>query len=153
MCSEPNSVYTDVGRRIRVDIVDAVLAVLSPFSAVTWDIDCQYNSINIPDNGPKAMTALGNNQVSASGRKWQSINICRRPVAAFNLCVSMPASQRILATAAECSTYGFDVKAVTRTIRVAQPKVLQGLRHRCWADAASAEGQSSGSLAGRMQSL
>lgn len=62
----PNSVYTADGVRITIDIVDAKLAALSKYLSVTWNIGCQYNNINMPDNCPRAMAALGMaSQVSA----------------------------------------------------------------------------------------
>lgn len=63
----PNSVYTDTGVRITIDIVDAENAALSSYRSVTWDIGCQYNNSSMPDEfsispyGTKAlcMTAYG----------------------------------------------------------------------------------------------
>jgi len=44
-----NSVYTDTGVRITIDIDDAENTALSPYYSVTWDISCQYNNFNMPD--------------------------------------------------------------------------------------------------------
>jgi len=46
----PNSVYTDAGGRITIDIVGALCVALSPLISVTWNIGCQYNNFNMPDN-------------------------------------------------------------------------------------------------------
>jgi hypothetical protein len=65
----PNSVYTDAWVRVAIDIADAVYFALSILISVTWNIGYQYNNINMPDNRPEAMSALGRgNQVSGCGR-------------------------------------------------------------------------------------
>lgn len=67
----PNSVYTDAGVRITIDIDDAVCVALSSLLSVTWNIGCQYNNFNMPDTCRRAMSALGlGNQVSACGREF-----------------------------------------------------------------------------------
>lgn len=45
----PNSVYTDTGIRITIDIGDAGIAVLSSWLSVTWHSGRQYNNNNMPD--------------------------------------------------------------------------------------------------------
>lgn len=45
----PNSVYTDTGGRITIDIDDAENAALSTHHSVNWNIDCQYINSNMPD--------------------------------------------------------------------------------------------------------
>lgn len=47
-----NSVYTDSGGHITIDIVDAALVGLSPLLSVNRNIDYKYNDINMPDNCP-----------------------------------------------------------------------------------------------------
>ena len=65
----PNSVYTDAGVRITIDIVDVVFVALSSLLLVIWNTGYQYNKINMLDNCRRAMSALWRgNQVSASGR-------------------------------------------------------------------------------------
>jgi len=54
-----NSVYTDAGVRITIDIFDAGFVALSPLLSVTWNIGCQYNNINMPDNCNRAMSLCG----------------------------------------------------------------------------------------------
>lgn len=44
----PNSVYTDTGVRITIDIADAENSALSSYHSVTWDIGCQYNNSDMP---------------------------------------------------------------------------------------------------------
>ena len=44
------SVYTDAGMRMTIDVVHAVLTVMNPLLSVTWNVGCQYNNINMPDN-------------------------------------------------------------------------------------------------------
>ncbi|AXS80627.1 hypothetical protein [Dechloromonas sp. HYN0024] len=64
-----NSVYTDAWVRITIDIAEAGYVAPSTLLSVTWYIGCQYNNINMPDNCPRAMSALGRgNQVSVCGR-------------------------------------------------------------------------------------
>lgn len=66
----PNSVYTDAGVRITIDIVDVVFVALSSLLLVIWNTGYQYNKINMLDNCRRAMSALWRgNQVSASGRE------------------------------------------------------------------------------------
>lgn len=66
----PNSVYTDAGVRITIDIVDVVFVALSSLLLVIWNTGYQYNKINMLDNCRRAMSALWRgNQVSASGRQ------------------------------------------------------------------------------------
>jgi hypothetical protein len=50
MVMPPNSVYTDAWVRITIDIADAGFVALSALLSVTWNIGCQYNNINMPDN-------------------------------------------------------------------------------------------------------
>lgn len=45
----PNSVYTDTGVRIAIDIADAENAARSSCHSVIWDIGCQYSNSNMPD--------------------------------------------------------------------------------------------------------
>lgn len=79
---EPNSVYTDARVRITIDIADAGYIALSTLLSVTWNIGCQYNNINMPDNCPRAMSALGRgNQVSACGRTRS--DVLREGIAAY----------------------------------------------------------------------
>ena len=67
----PNSVYTDAGVRITIDIVDVVFVALSSLLLVIWNTGYQYNKINMLDNCRRAMSALGlGNQVSACGREF-----------------------------------------------------------------------------------
>lgn len=44
-----NSVYTDAGFRISIDIYDAKDGAVSPYHSVTWKSGCQYNNQNMPD--------------------------------------------------------------------------------------------------------
>jgi hypothetical protein len=50
MFSPANSVYTDTEARITDDIADADSGALSPWSSITWHLDCQYNNSNITDD-------------------------------------------------------------------------------------------------------
>ena len=52
-----NSVYTDTGVRITIDIDDAGYSSLSSLFSVTWTFGCQYNNSNMPDVRASAMTA------------------------------------------------------------------------------------------------
>lgn len=45
----PNSVYTDTGGRITIDIDDAEFVVLYSIISVAWYLCCQYNNSNIMD--------------------------------------------------------------------------------------------------------
>lgn len=45
---EPNSVHTDPGVRITIDIDDAGNVALISFRSVTWDFRCQYINSNMP---------------------------------------------------------------------------------------------------------
>ena len=45
----PNSVYTDAGVRISIDMGDAENVALISCHSVTWDFGCQYNNVNMPD--------------------------------------------------------------------------------------------------------
>ena len=45
----PNSVYTDTGVRITIDIDEAGKVALSPYHSATWNFRCQYNNSNMPD--------------------------------------------------------------------------------------------------------
>ena len=72
---KPNSVYTDAGVRITIDIVDVVFVALSSLLLVIWNTGYQYNKINMLDNCRRAMSALWRgNQVSASGRLGEVAN-------------------------------------------------------------------------------
>ena len=53
----PNSVYTDTGVRITIDIDDAGYSSLSSLFSVTWIFGCQYNNSNMPDVRASATTA------------------------------------------------------------------------------------------------
>jgi hypothetical protein len=65
----PKSVYTDRWVRITIDIDDAEFIALNPWISATWNIGCQYNNINMPNNCTGAMSALGNGvHMSACGR-------------------------------------------------------------------------------------
>ena len=46
----PNSVYTDAGVRITIDIVDVVFVALSALLLVIWNTGYQYNNFNMPDH-------------------------------------------------------------------------------------------------------
>lgn len=45
----PNSVCTDTGVRMTIDIDDAEQAILSKYHSVTWSFRYQYNNFNMPD--------------------------------------------------------------------------------------------------------
>lgn len=65
-----NSVYTDTGVRITIDIVDALFVALSPLFSVIYNISCRYNNINMPGNSRRSMSALGRgSQLSGCGRQ------------------------------------------------------------------------------------
>ena len=53
----PNSVYTDTGGRITIDIDDAGYSSLSSLFSVTWILGCQHNNSNMPDVRASATTA------------------------------------------------------------------------------------------------
>ena len=52
----PNSVYTDAGVRITIDIDDTGYSFLSSLFSVTWIFGCQYNNSNMPDVRASAVT-------------------------------------------------------------------------------------------------
>ena len=52
-----NSVYSDAGGRITIDIDDAGYSSLSSLFSVTWILGCQYNNSNMPDVRASATTA------------------------------------------------------------------------------------------------
>ena len=53
----PNSVYTDTGVRITIDIDHAGYSSRSSLFSITWIFGCQYNNSNMPDVRASAMTA------------------------------------------------------------------------------------------------
>ena len=52
-----NSVYTDTGVRITIDIDDAGYSSKSSLFSVIWTFGRQYNNSNMPDVRASAMTA------------------------------------------------------------------------------------------------
>ena len=50
MITPSNSIYTDTWARITIDIIDTGFAALSPLFSVIWNIHCQYNNFNMPNN-------------------------------------------------------------------------------------------------------
>lgn len=47
------------GGRITIDIVDAGYVALTPWFLVIWNVGCQYDNFNMPDNCRWAMSTLG----------------------------------------------------------------------------------------------
>ncbi len=63
-----NSVYTVAPVRITINIVDTVFVALRTLISVTWNIDYQYNKINMADNRSGLCLLLGQSKaLSACG--------------------------------------------------------------------------------------